>query len=161
MSTGCVNGPRTFHASIRDQAHTVLSAVQKTAEDHRPTSEHRSGSGKPQYGLLTDSAGLSGYLDASFCGIDELTIIEFSQRQWRKSLRMPRINELDGLCVRVNQYDSHWMNGNDLTKNDQYQSGLALYRWSPEPCGLHAASGTNHLAWTTTTHIHKQRLCLL
>jgi hypothetical protein len=116
---GCINGPRTFHASLREVDHSVLTTA--TAGDQRPTPSIEVVQGNPN--KVLDSIGW-------VVGIPRRIILwdrrvdshQVQPETMAEVATYAKINELDGICVRVNQYDpaDEWKR---LTKNDQISPG--------------------------------------
>ena len=119
LCTGCVNGPRTFHASIRDLDHTVSCA--ENAEDKQPTAGIEVVQGNPS--KVVDGLGW-------IVGIPRRVVLwdrrvdnhRVQPETMAEVATYAKVNELDGLCVRVNQYApiDEWKR---LTKNDQISPG--------------------------------------
>jgi hypothetical protein len=119
LCTGCVNGPRTFHASIRDLDHTVSCA--ENAEEKQPTAGIEVVRGNPS--KVVDGLGW-------IVGIPRRIVLwdrrvdnhQVQPETMAEVATYAKVNELDGLCVRVNQYApiDEWKR---LTKNDQISPG--------------------------------------
>lgn len=119
MCTGCVNGPRTFHASIRDVDHTFC-AVENSA-DQRPTSNIEIVQGNPS--RIVDGLGWVIGIPRRIVLWDRRVDNHRVQPETMAEVATyAKVNELDGLCVRVNQYApvDEWKR---LTKNDRISPG--------------------------------------
>ena len=116
---GCINGPRTFHASLREVDHSVFTTA--TAGDQRPTPSIEVVQGNPN--KVVDGIGW-------VVGIPRRIILwdrrvdshQVQPETMAEVATYAKVNELDGICVRVNQYDpaDEWKR---LTKNDQISPG--------------------------------------
>ena len=116
---GCINGPRTFHASISDRAHSVSSV--KNSEDQRPTPSIEVVQGNPN--KVVDSIGW-------IVGIPRRIVLwdrrvdnhQVQPETMAEVATYAKVNELDGICVRVNQYapGEEWKR---LTNNDRISPG--------------------------------------
>ena len=119
MSAGCVNGPRTFHASIRDLDRTVCSA--ENSEDRRPTPNIEVVQGNPS--TVVDGLGwLVGIPRRIVLWDRRVDNHRVQPETMAEVATYANVNELDGLCVRVNQYApiDEWKR---LTRNDQVGPG--------------------------------------
>jgi hypothetical protein len=119
LCTGCVNGPRTFHASIRDLDHTVSCA--ENAEEKQPTAGIEVVRGNPS--KVVDGLGWSVGIPRRIVLWDRRVDNHQVQPETMAEVATyAKVNELDGLCVRVNQYApiDEWKR---LTKNDQISPG--------------------------------------
>lgn len=119
MSAGCVNGPRTFHASIRELDRTVSSA--ENSEDQRPTPDIEVVQGNPSN--VVDGLGWIVGIPRRIVLWDRRVDNHRVQPETMAEVATyAKVNELDGLCVRVNQYApiDEWKR---LTKNDQVSPG--------------------------------------
>lgn len=119
ISTGCVNGPRTFHAGIRDSERTVSRA--ENSEDHRPTPNIEVVQGNPS--TVVDGLGWIVGIPRRIVLWDRRVDNHRVQPETMAEVATyAKVNELDGLCVRVNQYApiDEWKR---LAKNDQISPG--------------------------------------
>lgn len=119
LCTGCVNGPRTFHAGIRDLDHTVSCA--EDAEHKRPASGIEVVQGNPN--KVVDGLGWIVGIPRRIVLWDRRVDNHRVQPETMAEVATyAKVNELDGLCVRVNQYAplDEWKR---LTKNDQISPG--------------------------------------
>jgi hypothetical protein len=116
---GCINGPRTFHASIRDVDRSVLTTA--TAGDQRSAQSIEVVQGNPN--KVVDSIGW-------IVGIPRRIVLwdrrvdnhQVQPETMAEVATYAKVNELDGICVRVNQYApaDEWKR---LTKNDRISPG--------------------------------------
>lgn len=116
---GCINGPRTFHASIRDLDHTVCS-TENTGEQ-RPAPSIEVVRGQPN--KVIDSIGwVVGIPRRILLWDRRVDSHEVQPETMAEVATYAKVNELDGLCVRVNQYApaDEWKR---LTKNDRISPG--------------------------------------
>lgn len=119
LCTGCVNGPRTFHASIRDLDRTVGCA--DDAEVQRPTAGIEVVQGNPN--VVLDGLGWAVGIPRRIVLWDRRVDNHRVQPETMAEVATyAKANDLDGLCVRVNQYApiDEWKR---LTKNDQISPG--------------------------------------
>ena len=116
---GCINGPRTFHASIRDLDHSVR--VTETSGDQRPTPSIEVVQGNPNQ--VVDSIGWVVGLPRRIILWDRRVDSHKVQPETMAEVASyAKVNELDGICIRVNQYApaDEWKR---LAKNDQISPG--------------------------------------
>jgi hypothetical protein len=116
---GCINGPRTFHASLREVDHSVLTTA--TTSEQRPAPSIEVVQGNPN--KVVDSIGW-------VVGIPRRIILwdrrvdshQVQPETMAEVATYAKVNQLDGICVRVNQYApvDEWKR---LTKNDQISPG--------------------------------------
>ena len=119
MCTGCVNGPRTFHANIHTLDHTVSRA--ENAEDQRSTSSIEVVQGNPN--KIVDGLGWVVGIPRRIVLWDRRVDSHQVQPETMAEVATyAKVNELDGICVRVNQYApaDEWKR---LTQNDRISPG--------------------------------------
>ncbi len=119
MCTGCVNGPRTFHANIHKLDHTVCRA--ENAEDQRSTSSIEVVQGNPN--KIVDGLGWVVGIPRRIVLWDRRVDSHQVQPETMAEVATyAKVNELDGICVRVNQYApaDEWKR---LTQNDRISPG--------------------------------------
>ena len=129
LCTGCVNGPRTFHASIRDLDHTVCSV--EPPDDQRSVSDIEVVQGQPN--KLVDGIGWALGIPRRIMLWDRRVDNHKVQPETMAEVATyAKVNELNGLCVRVNQYDplGEWKR---LAKNDHISPG---WRYTVGALGL-------------------------
>lgn len=121
LCTGCgfSRGPRTFHASIRDLDHTVSSA--EKSELQRPPQSIEIVQGHPN--KVVDSIGWVVGIPRRIVLWDRRVDNHRVQPETMAEVATyAKLNELDGICVRVNQYAplDEWKR---LTNNDRISPG--------------------------------------
>ena len=116
---GCINGPRTFHASLREVDHSVLTTA--TSGEQRPTPSIEVVQGNPN--KVVDSIGWVVGIPRRIVLWDRRVDSHQVQPETMAEVASyAKVNELDGICIRVNQYApaDEWKR---LTKNDQISPG--------------------------------------
>jgi hypothetical protein len=119
MSCGCVNGPRTFHASVRELDHTVSRV--KNSDDQRVTANIEVVQGNPS--KVVDGLGWVIGIPRRIVLWDRRVDSHQVQPETMADVATyAKVNDLDGLCIRVNQYAplDEWKR---LTKNHQIGPG--------------------------------------
>lgn len=119
MCTGCVNGPRTFHANIRNLDRDVCTT--ENADDERSTPKVEVVQGNPN--KVVDGIGWVVGIPRRIILWDRRVDNHRVQPETMAEVATyAKMNELDGICVRVNQYAplDEWKR---LTKNDRISPG--------------------------------------